>query len=563
MKKFIVAFILLISIAGIVKSQTFNFLSQEAPYDPSQSVPDPSLGSLEYFQPNPAEPNTYVFSTDALNLSSGVEYSYLWSFGDGRYSMEEAPIHTYSSLADPKSYQVVLYATPIYSLLDPPPAVYLPAGNLIYVDGTPGGNTFPAGSFMTDDSIRISYNRLPSAFKELTFILTYKNTSGIPSSVFPVYFQYNGNYFDYKDIVAPGEETAEGPFQIANNSNEPYTHQLVFMNDARPLQPNEERTIFIQMKATGNVISEVAIGPNGYLAEVVSAPELWARAASSLGNPNSSNPLTYDEASMYAVGSWDPNNKISSVPVINRDNISFPKKIRYRINCENVGTASTSNVRITDHVSPLLDFGSFTFIGDKDNHSDLVITYDEPTKTRTFKFNNLYLKGTNSPGNVSLSECQYWIDIEYEINQAAFESSFGAPVEPCNYASMLGSFGTSADIIFDSHAPITTNSANTEVYCEGLQSIFRIHTVSPNPTTQGLVQVNYEVDSQISKLASINAFLLNVNSGVMSPVASSGLNLSPGTHNFLLDISNQKAGLYKFVLVMNGLSFESSTIVKI
>ncbi|MFK7971978.1 MAG: PKD domain-containing protein [Bacteroidia bacterium] len=562
MKKVIVLLVLLVSIVGIAMSQTFSFLSQEAPYNPSQTVPDPSLGSLEFFQPNLSDPNTYVFSPDALNLPSGVEYSYLWSFGDGRYSMEESPIHTYSSLIDAKSYQVVLYATPIYSLLDPPPAVYLPAGNLIEVAGTPGGNTFPAGSFMTDDSISISYNRLPSAFKEITFILTYKNISGNSQVSFPVFFQYNGHYFNYKDIVAPGGETAEGPFQISYNSEAPYTHQLVFMNDLSPLESNEERTIFIQMEATGNVISEAVIGPYGNFSEVVSAPELWVRAESSLGIINPPNQLTSDEASMYPVGSWDPNNKISSVPVINRDNLTFPKKVRYRINCENVGTAATSNVQIIDQVSPLLNFGSFNFVGDKESHSDLQIIENPNTRRITFDFSNLYLLGTNSPYNVALSDCQYWIDIEFEIDQGAFENSFGSSVAPCNYTAMLGSFGTSASIIFDSHAPITTNSANTEVYCEGLQSAIRIHTVSPNPT-RGQLQVDYEVNSQINNLANVQAFLLNVNTGVMSPIASPAINISPGAHSFPLNISNQSPGLYKFVLILNGLNFESSTIVKI
>lgn len=542
MKKIILHAILFVAFIGRVNGQLQNFSP------PSQEVLQSDLGISQF------GPSSFSFSPEYF-INSNNDYTYLWSFGDGQYSTEPSPTHTYSFQSTSQEYQVVLYATPIYTPIGPPPAVYLAGNELINVEeGTP---PLSLPSFMNDANISLSYNRLPRASHESTFILSYRNASGTTTSApFEIYFDFNEYYFDYIGVVAPNGESYLSNTTPTINNGSNYPNRLTFLSGST-MAADEERTIFIQMKATENVIGELEEYSQGELM-IESSPELFAKAESYLGTGT----LSSDEISMYAVGSWDPNNKISSVPFLNRDDISFPQKIRYRINCENIGTSSTSSVEIKDHVSPLLDFSSYSIVGQKNPSASYDISENSSSRTITVNFPTLSLEGTNSNSNVNLSDCQYWIDIEYDVDSILFEENFGS-FFTCASTSSLGGFGTNAEIVFDNHPAIITNTARTEVYCEVITKPFEITQVFPNPTVD-IVRMTYVISpsTESINLDEAKIGLVNVNSGLSTEILNITLDDSEGTHQVEIDLSFANPGSYIITIQTSGLIFESSVIIK-
>ena len=132
---------------------------------------------------------------------STTEYSFLWSFGDGSYSTEHYPEYTYADVADLTEYQVVLYATPIYTPIGPPPAALL-VSDFISIGS---GSSVSPRPYMEDVNLQLSYNRAPRGSYESTFILTYRNIAPT-AQTFDVHFDFNDAHLEYLDIIAPGGE---------------------------------------------------------------------------------------------------------------------------------------------------------------------------------------------------------------------------------------------------------------------------------------------------------------------------------------------------------------------
>ena len=522
-------------------------------------------------------PNTYTFDpTEYLRnygLDNGVNFNCLWSFGDGQYSTEYTPTHTYPIFDDERDYQVALYATPIYSPIGPPPAAYVASNEFIHIGGGAATNPVYNDSY----EINLTYNRSPRAGYESTFILTYRNMTNDWAS-FPVEFYYHDDYFDFEGFNAPGGEFIgyDSPITTLGNN---YNRKAGFLTDNTPLAPNEERTIFIQMTALTTVIGNFEVNEYGDIVNIENAPTLYAEARSFLGTAGTGIALERNaKVSMIGVGSWDPNNKISYTKYLNRDNISFPKTMKYRINFENVGTAPTGRVVIEDLVSPNLDINSLRYVGDKSGpnsnpnlgitpspNPNLTITTDPNSRIITYDFTPLALEGTNSPNDfVNLEDCRYWFEIEFDINEYAFEDNFVFSPS-CINTSPIGTFGTPAEIFFDSHQGIVTNSANTEVYCEVISREtppLQFGAISPNPTLN-VVSVDYIISAPLD-LIGATFTLVNINTGVSKLIANPPvLNETVGGHAFSIDLSNEISGRYKIVIQKPGLIFETSTIVKI
>lgn len=563
MKNIILYTLLLLSFIGTVNGQLMNFTPA------SYSVTQSEFGITQSMN----DPNTFYFSpayfiNSNQSVNPPINYTYLWSFGDGQYSTDPDPSHTYPQTGSAEEYQVVLYATPVYIPTGPPPALYLePDPNNSSLIQVPGNPFIPTPSFMDDADISLSYNRLPRATYESTFILSYRNASGITTNApFQIYLDYNSDYFVYKGAIAPGGETYEGSISPSANAGTEYPDRLIFETTGS-MYPDEERTIFIQMEATAEVIGEMEELPEGII-EIENAPKLFVRAASTLGTAvpplQAINPPYYDKVNMYAVGSWDPNNKISSIQYINRDGASLPQKIRYRINCENVGTGATSSVRIKDHVNHYLDLNSGTIVDQKDPN----MVYETPiidpsSRTIEIPFNDLALQGTNSDNNVNISDCQYWVDIEYDIDPIVFDERFG-PSITCDGINSLGNFGTHAEIIFDTHNAILTNVANTEVFCETTSQLqpLEITNVFPNPI-EDIIDITYVIlPTATLDLSSVNAELIDINTGAIEGSFNLVLNESEGTHQVQLDLSFANSGSYVLVMEASGFTFTSPTIVK-
>ncbi len=146
------------------------------------------------------------------------------------------------------------------------------------------------------------------------------------------------------------------------------------------------------------------------------------------------------------VGSFDPNDK--SVSPVGIMEINSDRWLTYLVRFQNTGTASAQNIYITDTLSQLVDWSTFS-----------ILSYShEPTVqltnggVLTFDFPNINLPDSNANEPASHGYVQYKIRAKDSL--------------------ILGSeINNTANIFFDFNPPVITNTtANTVIDCNAIQA---------------------------------------------------------------------------------------------
>ena len=132
-------------------------------------------------------------------------YTYLWEFGDGKFSFEAQPSHVYP---DTGAYNVRLYATNNYDDGKPPPtrpkSVNVKSKTLYAKN-----NEIPF--FKQDGSIEMKVNRMPKPDEDMVLIIGYRNrvrSQAMKGSLVLFYNekQFKKNNFDLTDERAYYQE---------------------------------------------------------------------------------------------------------------------------------------------------------------------------------------------------------------------------------------------------------------------------------------------------------------------------------------------------------------------
>lgn len=150
-----------------------------------------AIASLAAQTPDPSPPAKLTFTTKPE--ASGVRftahppplapspagappsfYTYYWEFGDGDFSFEASPMHTFKI---PGQHQVVLFATAHYDDDENPSSGYTQS---MYADAGTGAVGAPANVFPNDRAaIGMKAQRQPRAREELVCIISYRNASSL------------------------------------------------------------------------------------------------------------------------------------------------------------------------------------------------------------------------------------------------------------------------------------------------------------------------------------------------------------------------------------------------
>src|SRR5688572_13228196 len=133
-------------------------------------------------------------------------YSYFWEFGDGSYSFEKEPVHTYKDTGD---YDVRLYATNNYDDGKKPNTrprrVRVNNRSMLAENKTP---VF----FTGEGSLEIRSNQMPKPGEDMVLLIGYRNkantASAISGSVMLLYNekQFSQNCFDISDTRSYHQE---------------------------------------------------------------------------------------------------------------------------------------------------------------------------------------------------------------------------------------------------------------------------------------------------------------------------------------------------------------------
>jgi len=483
-------------------------------------------------------------------------YKYLWSFGDGQFSTQAQPTHTYAKSGP---YEVQLFVTPIYVPMGPPPS--FTALSVINAIGQPGFTHNNRLGF--DEAIRLSINRNPRPGTESTYMILFKN-KGVTPAFIPVDFKYNSSLFSkVKFIGFMGEiittETTTG--------DPVYPDKITFRSN-KILQPNEERLVLIQLYTKHDVVGELVDVPNVGM-RVTHAPGLFFQASTTQGA------ATYNSfLSTYAVGSWDPNNKIVDKKNVLKSYADSTDtiKMRYRINVENIGSAQTHKVEIVDQVDNLLDIQSFNYIADKNSHDSLKITVDTVHRTVTFTFKELTLEGASSATNTDIEACRHWVDFEFDLNKDTLSEKYNDIACPAE-GTYVGHFGKNASITFDNNPAILTNMAITNVHCDEMgekkdveeikdekeTTLVSIENIYPNPS-KGSATISYSVNKETESTFSLSVIDLSNSKKKNLRVKLSN---KKGEHDIKVGFSEYKKGNYIFEITDGKHSWRSKKFQKL
>lgn len=395
-------------------------------------------------------------------------YSYYWEFGDGHYSKEKDPKHTYKEKGE---YEVTLWATNHYDNGKTPDTrpqkVTVENNSQAYIDQ----------ASMTEDFV-LQRNREPMPEQEIVTILSYKNEKEYTTQG-KIYLFYNESSFKNNNFQLTSTRTYHGEKEITEalfsatykiNTEETLyasaTDQLllltkkwqdttiktnlpltlsqskeVFNNvsvlEFDNLQAGEERNIFFTFRTTPEMIKDTSA--------IVKIRGIYV--------PDN----TYDnhkvkDMEMEIVNSHDPNRMSSNAWLLNYRLVRF-KNFRFKTKFQNNGDGPARTIRLEIDIPEMFDKNTIEIEGmypecpicpkEEVIYSCIDTTYTDTKAIFTFK--NIYLPGSEQKNVKEIDSTKGFV--KYKIKLA---KDFHKKKTKSQTA-----------IYFDNNDPIITNYAVT------------------------------------------------------------------------------------------------------
>ena len=418
--------------------------------------------------------NTLEFSPIAppLNQIAGAPkafYTYFWEFGDGHYSTDSLPKHTYRNIGE---YNVKLWATNNYDTGKPPTT--RPKKVTVMSEE----NDYNDTSSMYED-FTLKRNREPIPNEEIVVVMSYKNPKDFVANG-KIYLFYNeqkykDNNFNIKDTrmyhneqIIEDEEsfvyandlddnqmlmaTSNGgmvtynsqELDTINKTNLPLTledSKVYYKNwnilEFNDIQPNEERNVFLTMETPQEMLKDTSA--------IISIRGVY------VPDRNYDNHQVKD-MEMEIVTSHDPNKMASNGTFMNYRLVRF-KRLKYKIRFQNNGEGPARTIRLETDLPDMFDKSTLKVEDmypkceicpkQKVAYSCLDTIFTDSQVIFTFK--NIYLPGSEQKGVMDKDSTKGFV--KYSIK-------FGKDFHKKNTKSQTA-------IVFDKNDPIMTNYSTT------------------------------------------------------------------------------------------------------
>lgn len=399
-------------------------------------------------------------------------YSYFWEFGDGSYSFEKNPKHQFKHK---KTHSIRLSLTNNYDDGLPPTTRPKLLENTLDVSSISDNQTHQLNKL--HDGFRLQTNRDPIPNQEMEFVISYGNTSNIPSQgkiyLFYNELKYKDKNFELIDIRTYHNEQEEELQPIAYNyvsketiirssginplistqymasdtihqnlpatlKNAQKTYSDVNVWNINNLAPNEERNIFLTFKTTPEMLKDTSA--------VITIRSVYVPERGSDAHK-------IKTKEMEIVTSHDPNKMAVYNTFLNYRLVRF-KRLKYKVRFQNNGEGPARLIKLNVDIPTMLDKSTLKIIdmypkvplcpkGEKVNYScmDTVFYGDKIS----FQFKNIYLPGTAQKGVQEKDSTKGFV--KYSLK-------FGKDFHKIKSKSKT-------EIIFDKNDPIITNSATS------------------------------------------------------------------------------------------------------
>ncbi|APY11188.1 PKD domain-containing protein [Seonamhaeicola sp. S2-3] len=395
-------------------------------------------------------------------------YTYHWEFGDGHYSKEKSPKHTYKNKGE---YEVKLWATNNYDNGKPPTT----RPKKITISNVT--EDFEEVASMTED-FTLKRNREPVPDQEMVVILSYKNTKEYVTNG-KIYLFYNELKYKNDNFELIETRTHHNEKDISNNgfaytynidnentylasSNNDIVESALTLQDSTEkmnlpltiqesqsiykdwsllefdnMQPNEERNIFFSLKTTPEMVKDTSA--------IISVRGIY------VPDSNYDNHKVKD-MEMEIVTSHDPNKMSSNGTFMNYRLVRF-KTLKYKIKFQNNGEGPARTIRLETDIPDMLDKSTLEVIDmypkcDICPKKDVLYSCLDTTftdKQAIFTFKNIYLPGSEQKNVKEYDSTKGFV--KYKIK---FAKDFHKKKTKSRTA-----------IIFDKNEPIITNYSTT------------------------------------------------------------------------------------------------------
>ncbi len=417
--------------------------------------------------------NTVTFNakTPELLQTAGAPkafYTYFWEFGDGSYSREAQPKHTYKKAKD---YDVRLWTTNMYSSGKPP----VSRPKKIRIDAATDTDNSSASLTTALDLVR---NREPMPEEDIVVVMRYKNTKDYETNgtlhLFYNEAQFKADNFEMSDArfyhnekdissseVIVANDIVNTDYFYASTTRQPYQFKTIVQDSTERLnlpltlaesqakyrasqtiafknmKPNEERNLFYTLKTTSEMIKDTSA--------IVTIRGVY------VPDDNYQNHKVKD-MEMEIVTSHDPNKMSSNATFLNYRLVRY-KTPKFKIKFQNNGEGPATTIRLETDIPEMFDKSSIRVedmypkckICPKEvvQYSCLDTTFTDTQAIFTFK--NIYLPGSEQKQVKDYDSTKGFV--KYSIK---FSDDFHKKKTKSRTA-----------IIFDKNDPIITNYSTT------------------------------------------------------------------------------------------------------
>lgn len=422
---------------------------------------------------------SYGATMPPLNQVAGAPkayYSYYWELGDGTYSFDKEPTHTYKKEG---SYKVQLWSTNNYDNGKPPASRPKEVKVTAFTDQTSTNNSTPS-SFKPDEDLLVRTNRDPIPDQELVLITSYKNTKNyITDGKLYLYYndkQFKNDNFILKetrlhhgeeivisdDIVASTDQDFSNEY-LASSIKNPSTNYKRFLRDSvkrnnipltleeseslyrnsqtitfKDMHPGEERSIFRTLRTTPEMLKDTSA--------IVTLRSVFIP-------DNNYDDHSVKDTELEIVTSHDPNKMSSNGTLMNYRLVRF-KKLAFKVKFQNDGEGPANTVRLEVDTPEMFDKNTLEVtdlypecpICPKEREVqysclDTIVKKDKII----FTFKRIYLPGTSQKGVTEKDSTKGFVK---------YKMKFGKDFHKQKTRSRTA-------IYFDKNDPIYTNYSTT------------------------------------------------------------------------------------------------------
>ncbi len=410
-----------------------------------------------------------------------AHWSYYWEFGDGSYSFDEKPTHTYTKNGD---YNVRLSATNNYDDGKPPltrPKTVAVSGSNIAEDMASSDSTILIDDY---NGFRIQNNRDPSPEEEMQVIVSYTNEKEYPANG-KLYLFFNERKYKDSNFTLTNVRTHNNEVEVQDDDFayhylktkeeiihttgiENFLNKKRFLSDTTrydlknsldasklfykdykvwdmdDVKSKEERNVFLTFKTTPEMLKDTSA--------VITIRSIYVPE-------RGVNEHKIAEKEMEIVTSHDPNKMSVYNTYMNYRLVRF-KRLKYKIKFQNNGEGPASLIKLNTDIPEMLDKKTLKVLDmypkvpmcpvDKEvtySCMDTVISKDQIS----FQFKNIYLPGSNQKGVHKKDSTKGFVK---------YSMKFGK-----NFHKVKSQSKTA--IIFDKNPPIITNTS-TSRFKQGL-----------------------------------------------------------------------------------------------